>query len=153
MTTQIELTSYTEDISGLVRDIFMNMLGLEECSELPGCSVPERMVCSILSYKGAWSGALLLRCQEPVAAALASRLMRIPMEEQTEEDIQDAFQELANIVGGNLKPLLPPGCSVSLPAMLQNGDNASEWFSRPNVLEMGFLTEKGPFWISIKELA
>jgi chemotaxis protein CheX len=37
-------------------------------------------------------------------------------------DMQDALAELVNMIGGNIKALLPDGCFLSLPAVVEGGD-------------------------------
>ncbi|MCU0705946.1 MAG: chemotaxis protein CheX, partial [Fimbriiglobus sp.] len=40
-----------------------------------------------------------------------------PSAEVTPAELADALGELANMVGGNLKALLPDGCRLSLPSV------------------------------------
>lgn len=56
---------------------------------------------------------------DPVGANdLVRALLRMdPSEQVSAEDLADAFGEIANVVGGNLKSLLPEHAALSLPAV------------------------------------
>jgi len=65
---------------------------------------------------GEWSGRAALTTSTPVAHDLARALLGMePDEEVSDLDLVDAFGEVANVVGGNLKSLLPTQGTLSLP--------------------------------------
>jgi len=45
----------------------------------------------------------------------------------SQEDLSDVLGELANIVGGNVKAMLPPGCQLSLPQVVLAPDTATRY--------------------------
>ncbi|GAA2726586.1 chemotaxis protein CheX [Cellulomonas aerilata] len=62
------------------------------------------------------SGRVLLSVDTGTAHELARALLRMGAEEPVEdEDLVDAFGEVANVVGGNLKALLPVQGTLTLP--------------------------------------
>ncbi len=66
---------------------------------------------------GQWNGLVSLTCS-PVAAVRASALMFDgEIEEVSHADVLDAVGELVNIVGGNLKGMLPSPTGLSLPSV------------------------------------
>ncbi len=52
---------------------------------------------------------------------LAARLLPLPPPLAL-EDVRDAPGEMANVIAGNLKPLLPPGVGLSMPSVVQGDD-------------------------------
>ena len=53
---------------------------------------------------------------------IAGRMFSIAPEEVKEDDIRDALSELANIIAGNVKALLPAPSHLSLPTYLGGRD-------------------------------
>ena len=49
------------------------------------------------------------------AQRAAAAFLAMDEDEVAEDDVVDVMGELANIVGGNVKSMLPSGCFVSLP--------------------------------------
>ncbi|MCK4176679.1 chemotaxis protein CheX [Aciditerrimonas ferrireducens] len=68
-----------------------------------------------VAISGAWNGLVSLQVTEPAARALAQAVFAVP--QVGFEDLADAVGELVNIVGGNLKGLLPAPTQLSLPTV------------------------------------
>lgn len=65
---------------------------------------------------GEWSGRAVLVTARTTAEDLARALLGLPGHEDVAlEDLEDAFGEIANVVGGNLKSLLPHPGTLGLP--------------------------------------
>jgi chemotaxis protein CheX len=65
---------------------------------------------------GDWTGRAALTTSLPVAHDLTRALIKLDAhEEVVAEDLVDAFGELANVVGGNLKALMPTHGTLGLP--------------------------------------
>ncbi len=65
---------------------------------------------------GELSGRAAVICEAATAHELARALLRMgPGEAVTPADLIDAFGEVANVVGGNIKALLPSQGSLTLP--------------------------------------
>ena len=57
----------------------------------------------------------------------AGSFFDVAPEDVTPEDFRDAISEIANIVGGNIKALLPEPCDLSVPsARLADGEGATD---------------------------
>ena len=60
----------------------------------------------------------MVRAEEADAHLVVRALLRMePDEVVGEEDLVDAFGEIANVVGGNLKSLLPEHAELTLPTV------------------------------------
>lgn len=66
---------------------------------------------------GAWEGGVLLELDELPARHVASRMLDLPVAD--EADVADAVGELANIVGGNVKSMMPEPSTLSLPQVVR----------------------------------
>jgi chemotaxis protein CheX len=72
----------------------------------------------------------------------AGALLGIDLGDVTGEDVTDALGELANIIGGNVKSLMPDPSALSLPVVLIDGNTGwpssveasrldGEWLGEP----------------------
>ena len=82
---------------------------------MPG-PLPADPVSSWVDIAGPWSGAVVLACGRQTTADLARCLLaRHAPPVLDEEDVEYAFGELANVVGGNVKAVLPGPSALGLP--------------------------------------
>jgi len=77
---------------------------------------PADVVSAWVDIIGPWTGSVVLTCAPATAAALTeSVLMTRPPEVVDDEDVADALGELANVLGGNIKSVLPGDSRLGLP--------------------------------------
>jgi chemotaxis protein CheX len=73
-------------------------------------------VSSWVDVVGPWTGSVVLSTGAQTAAELTRALLGSYAPELLEhEDVADAFGEIANVVGGNVKAALPGPSALSLP--------------------------------------
>src|SRR5581483_2123547 len=77
-----------------------------------------RFVSGSVQLSGAWAGVVNVECSIEHARRIAAAMFAIPAAEVTAEQFQDAVGEMTNIVGGNLKGVLPRPCEMSLPTVV-----------------------------------
>jgi chemotaxis protein CheX len=92
---------------------------------------PSREVSASVSVTGAWRGHVVVSCSAAASRSAAAGLLGVDPADVTPEDVTDALGELANIIGGNVKGLMPEPSALSLPVVLVNGE--SGW---PSVIEL-----------------
>jgi Chemotaxis phosphatase CheX len=68
---------------------------------------------------GAWEGTVALIGPRPFATKCAAIMHGCQPETLTESEVRDGWGELVNIVGGNLKALVPPVSRLGLPTVLE----------------------------------
>lgn len=78
-------------------------------SSLSGCLAS-------VTINGEWNGYVSVVCSRPLARRAAASMFGVTSDAVTADQIQDALAELANIIGGNVKALLPCPSQLSLPA-------------------------------------
>jgi chemotaxis protein CheX len=81
-----------------------------------------RTLSAVIHITGAVDGAVVLHVTEPFARVAAARMFGIDPEAAGPTDQQDALGEICNVVGGNIKSLLPEPCRLSLPTVIDGAD-------------------------------
>jgi len=148
----IQLEPFKTDIYLFTESVFQSMLGLDvqpSDAELPSTE----MITGAIYYAGAWKGATLLQCEPREAYELTARLMGVPQPSSFDDDVRDAMGEITNIIGGNMKPILPHGSGLSMPSVVQGRPSALKICGNVPLLRLGFSSEAGPFWLTIVGLS
>lgn len=94
----------------------MDGAGLADAG-LAGAGLAGAVVTATVRILGAWRGCVVLTTPEPLARAAAAAMLGVRTEQLSRADVADAVGELANVVAGNLKSLLPAPSTLSLPAV------------------------------------
>jgi chemotaxis protein CheX len=88
----------------------------------PGPAPGARTFTGCVQITGAWEGAVTVHCSAELAKVLTAAMFMVDPQDTTPEEVSDALGELANMVGGNVKALLPEPCRISLPAVADGMD-------------------------------
>jgi len=142
-----------ERVGKAIETIWTTMLGIPananqimmvsrlKASTLTGC----------IHITGAWQGAIKLECSGALARRVAAIMFAADVCDVTPDQINDALGELTNIIGGNIKALLPEPSHLSMPAVTEGTDYLfSVPGSRPTV-QMSFTCEGKPFQVTVLE--
>jgi chemotaxis protein CheX len=148
----ISLNVYRDDLARVVQSVFQTMMDLEVTpSDMPWTHSPDTITSAVL-YVGPWRGAMLLGCQAPQACQFAARFMGVELPGGIDADVRDVMGELANMVAGNLKSLLPPGLELSTPIVVEGGDYALQMCGSVNAMErLTFSSAVGIFHVTLIE--
>ena len=65
------------------------------------------------------------------------------------EEVRDALGELTNMLGGNLKALLPGPCFLGLPTVVSGHDYAVRVLESRLLLQVGFFSRGLPFLVRV----
>ena len=106
-----------DDLRTIAQQVWSSYLDIDGSKPLlpvPAANVIVDVTGSV-SVTGAWRGHVLVGCSDGASRNAASALLGIQLDEVTDDDVADALGELANIIGGNVKSLLPEPCALSLP--------------------------------------
>jgi chemotaxis protein CheX len=118
MSVEVEVNE--NDLAEMVEQVWMSYLDPEGISPLIPTydeNQPSEMYSSV-SISGSWSGHVVYACSVAAARRAAAAFLAMEVDEVGEEDLADVLGELANIVGGNVKAMLPAGCFLSLPQVV-----------------------------------
>ena len=108
---------------------------------------PGTAVSASVSLTGGWHGHVVVSCSSGAARHAAAAFLAMEAGEVSDEDMTDVMGELANIVGGNVKSMLPAATAVSLPHVVSGADNrfpttrqicelAGTWLDEPFSISM-----------------
>jgi len=153
MLAPFSLDVYRDDLSSIVQSVFRTMLDLEAAaSQAPWTHTPDTIT-SAVHFVGEWRGAALVECGALVACQFAARYMGIEMPAAVDDDVRDVMGELANMVAGNLKSLLPRGVELSMPSVVEGNDYTLHICGGVNAVErMTFSSAAGDFRITLIEM-
>jgi chemotaxis protein CheX len=76
----------------------------------------------------------VVACSTTASKNAAGALLGIDLADVTPADITDAVGELVNIIGGNVKGLMPEPSALSLPVVVMNG--SSGWPSAVEICQL-----------------
>jgi chemotaxis protein CheX len=82
----------------------------------------EGVLAACVHVSGTWEGAVIVHCPGRLARRMAAIIFQIEVDSASAADVQDTLGEFANMVGGNLKPLVPGPSRLSLPAVVKGSD-------------------------------
>jgi len=116
------MTTYTSEIEQIVQSIFSTMLSIHvERAEGEFPPGQDNLVTSI-QITGEWVGSVVFAMSPTAARSVASAMLRMSSKDLTATDQQDVAAEIVNMIGGNLKSLLPGPSSLSLPTVVTGLD-------------------------------
>ena len=116
-----------DDLAEMVEQVWVSYLDPEGISPLIRTDDEKQPteVHSSVSITGSWHGHLVYASSQEAAKKAAAAFLAMEADEVGQEDISDVLGELANIVGGNVKAMLPAGCFLSLPTVVLAPQTAS----------------------------
>jgi chemotaxis protein CheX len=126
------------DLAEVTERIWSSILGLELELAPPNGNGDNRYFTGCVQITGEWEGAITIACSEHLARRATSIMFETPADEASFEEVQDAVGELTNMLGGNLKVLLPQPSQMSLPAVIEGSDYKFMVPSTSVMNEVGF---------------
>ena len=114
----LEITALidAQTVQSIAQEAWSALIGEDEfLVPLPG-GLPDDAVSSWVEVVGPWTGAVVLTCGRTTAEALSRCLLAEHAPPVLDaEDVADGMGELANVVGGNVKAVLPGPSVLGLP--------------------------------------
>jgi len=148
--TSIFETSPCETMTAqIVQDVFETMLRYEIREFPANYEARSTIVTSAVFFAGAWKGAVIVECSDAQARFFTGRLMGIPQPAHMNDNVRDAMGELVNMIGGNLKSVLPIGVSLSMPSVLEGADYAYKICGSNENSRFSFCGDSGPLWVTL----
>ena len=100
----------------ITEQAWLALVGEDEVLVPLPAPLPADTTSSWVEIVGPWTGAVVLTCGRDTAAELTRALLGEHAPPVLEaEDVDDALGELANVVGGNVKAVLPGPSALGLP--------------------------------------
>jgi chemotaxis protein CheX len=125
----VDVVVNENDLAEMVEQVWVSYLDPEGVSPLipTGDEKQESEVHSSVSISGSWTGHVVYASSTEAARRAAAAFLAMEPAEVSSEDLADVLGELANIVGGNVKAMLPPGCFLSLPQVVMAPETATKY--------------------------
>ena len=131
-----------EDLQEIADQVWVSYLDPEGVNPLmplgEGAQFSGDMHASV-SITGSWHGHVVVACSAGAAKQAAAAFLMMEPEEVSEADLADVLGELANIIGGNVKSMLPDGCFISLPHVVTVPTSANHWPAAEQICELAGL--------------
>lgn len=111
-----------ESIESVVRMVLDATFGMpfetrrDASEDTPGTTT------AFVGIVGQWNGAVIITCESPLARGFAAVMFGVAPDDIERDQLDDVLGELANIIGGNIKGLLPSPCLLSLPTVVDGSD-------------------------------
>ena len=148
MTADLGIAPLRENAEAVVRNVFETMLGLAIGPAAEVHASFEAPLTAAVYYVGVWKGALVLECSTRQAVKWAEFLMSLAPPASL-QDARDGLAELANMIAGNLKPLLTPGVSLSIPSVVEGMDHKLRILGDVHREVLGFEDDGAGFRVSL----
>ncbi|MGG5257732.1 chemotaxis protein CheX [Phycicoccus avicenniae] len=117
--TTIPAPIEAEYLDSIVTSVWESLFG-EPVVVTPTADEADDAVRASVDIHGSWSGSVVVSCAPAVASGLARELLALPDDADPDTaEVHDALGEIANIVAGNVKSLLPDHAELGLPEVRQ----------------------------------
>lgn len=140
-----------DDIRAVTQQIWESVLGRDA---LPGAPEPGPSALGLeacVHITGGWEGTVSVATTDELARRLTEEMFAMSAGEASEEEILDANGEMANMIGGNVKALMPGPSQLSLPTVAHGSPMA---FPGTSVaLVECFDVEGQPFVVTVRRRA
>jgi chemotaxis protein CheX len=108
-----------DDLEVITREVWTSFLDGDPAGLVAGGErAPGDRVTGFVQLSGAYTGSIMLQCSPPAARDAAAALFSIAPGDVTQTEVVDAIGEIANMVGGNVKSMLPGPSMLSLPSVV-----------------------------------
>ncbi len=144
-------TTYASMIEQIVATIFSSMLNddLFRVEEPPPADAESLL--ATVQIAGQWTGSVVLSLSPEIATRSAVAMLNIAPEEVTADDRQDVAAELANMVGGNLKSVLPGPSFLSLPTIVAGREFGLQVHDAQLIEDLVLRSESGSLRVRLYE--
>jgi len=113
MSTMVE--PQLEDVAMIVEEVWSSFLGADEPLVVGEPAELDAGWSSAVTITGAWEGMVSVELPAQLAVEVCRRMLGV--DETHDEDVADAVGELVNMIGGNVKSLMPGPSTLSLPVV------------------------------------
>jgi chemotaxis protein CheX len=149
MSVEVEVNE--NDLAEMIEQVWMSYLDPEGISPLiPTYDENQASeVHSTVSITGSWTGYVVYASSTIAARRAAAAFLAVEIDEVSADDLSDTLGELVNIVGGNVKAMLPPGAVLSLPQVIMASESTARFPNTERISGVYGLWEGEPVSVSM----
>jgi chemotaxis protein CheX len=143
-----------DELNTLVENVWQTLMGAAPASFVPGAPPPNtgEWMTGTVRISGEWHGTVSVSAPAALVRQSAARMLDMAEDAVGPDDMRDALGEIANVLGGNLKSLMPAPTRLSLPEVGQPGDPSGRT-ERTLVkgLFLAFSGDNHPFHVAVMQ--
>ena len=115
-----EVPVASSDIVEIAQEVWSSFLSLDLVPvDASTAALDGPRLTGVVSISGGWQGTVVLECALPHAVAAAEAMFAAEPGSLSGDEVSDALGELTNMVGGNIKSLLPAPSALSIPSVAE----------------------------------
>ena len=130
-----------EQVIAGVLDDFLGIL-VEPVMTTSGCSG----VCVRVDIDGSWQGRIVVGANAGMLSRICTAMFKTEPAQQDEVDQRDGLKEVANIVAGNIKAMLPAPSSLAIPEYM-----GAETTAGPACIMRAVGGQNDIIWLALEE--
>ena len=139
-----------EDVEQVTRTVWLALVEKELERAGSTSNRPEgRFLTGCVQITGEWEGAIVVSCAHSLAVSTTAFMFDMEVDEVTREELQDAIGELANMIGGNIKGLMPGPSRLSLPTVVDGTDYSTKIPGSEKMVESLLLSSGEPLVVTV----
>lgn len=141
-----------EQIASIAQDVWQSFLEMDLEQHPLQADAPDlegRTVTGCVHISGEWNGSVFVECTSELAIAAAEAMFGADPGTLPDDEVSDALGELTNMIGGNIKSLLPAPSKLSTPSV---ADGVGYTVRVPGAVRLdrvALVCAAGPLFISI----
>ncbi len=112
----------SEDITSIAQDVWSSFLSMDLEPHPLGADAPAlegRTMTGTVHMSGEWRGSVFLQVPSELAQASAEAMFAADPGSLSADEVCDALGELTNMIGGNIKSLVPAPSKLSIPSVAE----------------------------------
>jgi chemotaxis protein CheX len=157
MTTPYQIEVHREDIRRFTGEVFRTMLEIETAPAAILADATWRattpVVIAAVHITGTWKGAVYIECTAEQAFDYTARMMQMDQPTVMSDDVLDVAGEIANMIAGNLKSVLPGANGISTPVVVEGSACTLRICGGNLVDRLAFSSPGGIFWVTLVKVA
>ena len=138
-------------LSSVVVNVCNGMLGLSVAPAVGPAQFDEQALVAAVRITGEWNSLVQIEGSANLARTVGAAMFAQAEDSLTEDEVFDAFGEIANMVGGNVKGIVEKESTLSIPCVGPRGEGGEPEHQRKHVL--GFCCEGAQMNVRLYEFA
>ncbi len=139
------------DIYQVTQTVWLALVEKELKAEGDDLECSGHVLTGCVQITGEWEGAIVVSCSHKLAVGTTAFMFDMELEEVTGEELQDAVGELANMVGGSVKGLVPGPSRLSLPTVIDGSDYKTKIPGSEKLVEACMTSDGEPLVVTVMQ--
>ncbi len=139
-------------ITEIAQEVWQSFLSMDLLEHPLGADAPPltgQTMTGCVHVSGEWNGSIFLQGELSLARGAAEAMFAADPGTLSDDEVSDALGELTNMVGGNIKSLLPAPSTLSVPSIAQ-GESYSVRVPGAGLIDrVALVCASGPLHISV----